>query len=211
MRIMPIGLFGFAVVSVLEFKNGLNIMGLGEYLFIVLSANAAQGIVILPLWLAYKKINPLKAFKAMSPALSVAFFSKSSSATLPVTMDTIEKNLNVNPKISRFVLPLCTTINMNGCSAFIFTTCIYMLQNNGVEITLFTIVSWIFMATLAAIGNAGVPMGCFFMSVSLMSAMNVPIALMGIILPFYNLIDMEETALNVWSDSCVTMLVDKET
>ncbi|MDR3071043.1 MAG: dicarboxylate/amino acid:cation symporter [Endomicrobium sp.] len=211
MKIMPVGLFGFAVVSVLEFKNGLNIVGLGEYLFIVLSANAVQGIIILPLWLAYKKINPFKAFKAMSPALSVAFFSKSSSATLPVTMDTIEKNLNVSPKIGRFVLPLCTAINMNGCAAFIFTTCTYMLQNNGVEINFLTIVSWVFIATLAAIGNAGIPMGCFFMSVSLMSAMNVPISLMGIILPFYNLIDMEETALNVWSDSCVTMLVDKET
>jgi Na+/H+-dicarboxylate symporter len=209
-KVMPIGLFGFAVASVLEFKNGLNVMGLGSYLLIILLANAAQGIIVLPLWLAYKKINPLKAFKAMSPALSVAFFSKSSSATLPVTMDTMEKNLNINPKISRFVLPLCATINMNGCAAFIFTTCIYMMQNYKIEITLFTIVSWILMATLTAIGNASIPMGCFFMSVSLMSAMNIPIPLMGVILPFYNLIDMEETALNVWSDSCVAMFVDKE-
>ncbi|MCA6072157.1 MAG: dicarboxylate/amino acid:cation symporter [Endomicrobium sp.] len=209
-KVMPIGLFGFAVVSVLEFKNGLNIMGLGSYLLVILLANATQGIIVLPLWLAYKKFNPLKAFKAMSPALSVAFFSKSSNATLPVTMDTIEENLNINPKISRFVLPLCTTINMNGCAAFIFTTCIYVMQNYGVEITSFTVVSWILIATLAAIGNAGVPMGCFFMSVNLMSAMNIPIPLMGVILPFYNLIDMEETVLNVWSDSCVTMVVDKE-
>jgi Na+/H+-dicarboxylate symporter len=209
-RIIPIGLFGFAVVSVLDFKNGLDIMGVGRYFLVIVLANAVQGVVALPLWLAYKKFNPLKVFKAMSPALSVAFFSKSSNATLPVTIGTIEKNLNVNPKISGFVLPLCTTINMNGCAGFIFATCIYMMQNYGIEITPFTMISWIFIATLAAVGNAGIPMGCFFISASLMSAMDIPIPLMGVILPIYNLIDMEETVLNVWSDSCVTVMVDKE-
>lgn len=66
------------------------------------------------------------------------------------------------------------------------------------------------IATIAAIGNAGVPMGCFFLSASLLASMNVPITLMGIILPFYSLIDMLETALNVWSDSCVAKVVDEK-
>ena len=148
--------------------------------------------------------------KGMLPALSLAFFSKSSVGTLPVTMSTVEKNLHVKPEISRFVLPLCTSINMNGCAAFIFTTVIYLMQNNGLHVSLASMGLWIVVATVAAIGNAGIPMGCFFLSASLLASMNVPITLMGIILPFYSLIDMLETALNVWSDSCVAKVVDEK-
>ena len=64
--------------------------------------------------------------------------------------------------------------------------------------------------SLAAIGNAGVPMGCFFLSASLLASMNVPILLMGVILPFYAVVDMIETSLNVWSDSSVSAMVDKD-
>ena len=69
---------------------------------------------------------------------------------------------------------------------------------------------WVVIATVAAIGNAGVPMGCFFLSASLLSSMNVPITLMGVILPFYGLIDMLETSLNVWSDTCVTAVIHQK-
>jgi Na+/H+-dicarboxylate symporter len=97
---------------------------------------------------------------------------------------------------------------MNGCAAFIFATVIYLMQNHGVEVSLATMGLWVVVATVAAIGNAGVPMGCFFLSASLLASMNIPITLMGIILPFYALIDMIETALNVWSDSCVVKVVN---
>ena len=97
---------------------------------------------------------------------------------------------------------------MNGCAAFIFTTVIFLMQNHGIEITLSTMFIWIFIATIAAVGNAGVPMGCFFLSTSLLASMDVPITLLGIILPFYAIIDMIETSLNVWSDACVAKVVD---
>lgn len=125
-------------------------------------------------------------------------------------METAEKNLNVKPQVSRFVLPLCTSLNMNGCAAFIFTTVIYLMQNHGMEITLPMMALWIVISTVAAIGNAGVPMGCFFLSASLLASMNVPITLMWLILPFYSLIDMLETSLNVWSDSCVAKVVNEK-
>jgi Na+/H+-dicarboxylate symporter len=209
-KILPIGLFGFITVSVIEFRSGMNIGSMGQYFLIIILANIIQGTIILPLWLASKNIDPIKTFKAMAPALSVAFFSKSSSGTLPVTIEAAETSLKINKEVSRFVLPLCTTINMNGCAAFIFTTVIYVMQNYGIEITPITMMSWIVIATIAAIGNAGVPMGCFFLSTSLLSSMDVPIPVLGIILPFYGVIDMIETALNVWSDSCVATAVDKE-
>lgn len=208
--IIPLGLYGFITATVVQLRSGMQIQGIGEYLAIVVLANVIQGAVILPVWLKTNGIKPFQAMRGMMPALSLAFFSKSSTGTLPVTMETAEKNLGLDPSISRFVLPLCTSINMNGCAAFIFTTVIYLMQNFGLEISLTTMVTWIFISTIAAIGNAGVPMGCFFLSASLLASMNVPIALLGVILPFYSIIDMIETSLNVWSDSCVALVAAKK-
>lgn len=209
-KIIPIGLYGFITVTIMQFKNGIGLKGIGKYLLVVLLANIVQGFIVLPLWLKTHNIKPFSTMKLMLPALSLAFFSKSSAGTLPVTIETAEKNLNINPQVSRFVLPLCTTINMNGCAAFIFATVIYLMQNYGIAITPGTLFIWIFIATIAAVGNAGVPMGCFFLSASLLSGMDIPITLLGMILPFYSIIDMVETALNVWSDTCVAKVVDKK-
>lgn len=208
--IIPLGLFGFVSTSVLQLRGGMSIKGIGAYLLIIVLANLVQGFVILPLWLKSQGIKPFWAMRRMLPALSLAFFSKSSVGTLPVTMETAEKNLGVDPKVSRFVLPLCTSLNMNGCAAFIFVTVIFLMQNNGITLTLPMMGLWILIATIAAIGNAGVPMGCFFLSASLLASMNVSITLLGIILPFYSLIDMLETSLNVWSDACVAKVVDEK-
>lgn len=210
-KIIPFALYGFITTTILQLKNGIDITGLGGYLAVVVLANVVQGFMILPLFLYINKVNPYTSLKGMLPALSVAFFSKSSAGTLPITMETAERNLGISSRVSRFILPLCTSINMNGCAAFIFTTVIYLMQNNGVEISVGTMLLWIFIATIAAIGNAGVPMGCFFLSASLLTSMNIPITILGLILPFYSLIDMIETSLNVWSDSCVAKVIDEKT
>ena len=84
------------------------------------------------------------------------------------------------------------------------------MQSNGADISLTTMLVWVVISTIAALGNAGVPMGCFFLSASLLTSMNTPIALLGVILPFYSVIDMIETALNVWSDSCVATVVNHD-
>lgn len=207
-KLIPLGLFGFMTSTVVQLRSGADIKGIGQYLAVIVLANLIQGFVILPLWLRMNNIKPFEAMRKMLPALSVAFFSKSSVGTLPVTMNTIESNLDVKPQISRFVLPLCTSINMNGCAAFIFATVIYLMQNHGMPVSFATMGLWIVISTVAAIGNAGVPMGCFFLSISLLSSMNVPVTLTAVILPFYALIDMLETSLNVWSDACVTKIVN---
>lgn len=207
--VIPIGLFGFITTTVIQFREGADLKGLGQYLLVVVLANLLQGFVLLPIWLKWKGIAPFAMMKKMMPALSLAFFSKSSVGTLPVTMSTVESQLQVKPEISRFVLPLCTSLNMNGCAAFIFTTVVYLLQNQGMHMSVGTMAMWVVIATIAAIGNAGVPMGCFFLSMSLLASMSVPITLMGLILPFYSIIDMIETALNVWSDTCVVKVVDE--
>ena len=209
-KILPIGIFGFFTVLAMQMASGVALGGLGVYLTTVLMANFVQMLVILPAVLLIRGINPLRVAKGMLPALTVAFFSKSSAGTLPVTMSCAENNLGVKHPVSRFVLPICTTINMNGCAAFILITVVYLMQNAGADITLGTLLLWIVISTIAAIGNAGVPMGCFFLSASLLASMNVPILLMGVILPFYAVIDAIETTLNVWSDSNVAVLVNRD-
>ena len=121
---------------------------------------------------------------------------------VPMIANTIRRGMEM--------LPICTTINMNGCAAFILVTVVYLMQNAGAEVTLPMLAAWILISTLAAVGNAGVPMGCFFLSASLLASMNVPIMLMGVILPFYAVIDMIETTLNVWSDSTVAAMVNHD-
>ena len=175
-----------------------------------MGGNAIQFFVVLPLFLLLRGLNPLKVFRQMSPAIAVALFTKSSAGTLPVTLASAENNLKANPKVSRFVLPICTTINMNGCAAFILVTSLFVMQNAGIELTLGTMLTWLFVAVLAAVGNAGVPMGCYFLTLSLMSSLGVPLGIMGIILPIYTIIDMIETAENVWSDSSVCAMVDHD-
>jgi Na+/H+-dicarboxylate symporters len=125
-------------------------------------------------------------------------------------MDTAERRLGIHKNISRFVLPICTTINMNGCAAFILVTSLFVMQNGGTILTWDTILLWILVSVVSAVGNAGVPMGCYFLTLSLMSGIGAPVAILGIILPIYTIIDMVETAENVWSDSCVSAMVDKD-
>lgn len=207
---LPVGILAFAAQLSSQVSAGIAAQSLGKYIAVILGGNLIQFFIILPLFLLARRLNPLHVLGKMMPAVLMALFTKSSAATLPVTMESAEKRLGVNPKVARFVLPICTTINMNGCAAFIFVTSIFLMQNGGVTLNIWQMIGWVFIAVIAAIGNAGVPMGCFFLTLSLMSGTGAPIGLMGIILPVYTIIDMIETAENVWSDSCVCAMTDHD-
>ena len=208
--LMPIAIWAFITLFFKDFRQGLEIKSLALYLCCVLLANFIQALIVLPIFLRSKGVSPLKLARDMMPALSVAFFTKSSSAALPMAMRCAEKNAGMSPKVSSFALPLCTTINMNACAAFILITVLYVSMSNGIAFSGVEMVLWIFIATIAAVGNAGVPMGCYFLAGAFLAAMNVPLNILGVILPFYTMIDMLESAINVWSDSCVTAVVDHE-
>lgn len=208
--ILPIGIVAFAAQLIAEAGAGVMADSLGKYVAVIISGNLLQMFVVLPVFLLLSGINPIKTFSGMLPAVLMAFFTKSSAATLPVTMENAEQRLGVNKKISRFVLPLCTTINMNGCAAFILCTSLFVMQNNGMELSWGTMVLWLFISVISAVGNAGVPMGCYFLTLSLMSGIGANISIMGIILPIYTIIDMVETSENVWSDSCVCAITNKK-
>lgn len=208
--VLPLGILAFAGQLSAEIEAGIIVGALGSYVAVIMGGNLFQFFIVIPLFLLVRGLNPIKVFMKMSPAVMVALFTKSSAATLPVTMASAEENLKANPMVSRFVLPICTTLNMNGCAAFILVTSLFMMQNAGIEITTSVMITWLFISVLSAIGNAGVPMGCYFLTLSLMSSIGVPIALMGVILPVYALIDMIETAENVWSDAAVCAMTDKD-
>ena len=207
---LPLGIVAFAAQLSAQVSAGVVADSIGKYVLVVLGGNIIQFFVVLPLFLMARGLNPIHVLGKMMPAVLMALFTKSSAATLPVTMNTAEDRLGIRSKIARFVLPICTTINMNGCAAFILVTSLFVMQQGGTPITLGTILLWILISVISAVGNAGVPMGCYFLTLSLMSGIGAPVAVLGIILPIYTIIDMVETAENVWSDSCVSAMVDKD-
>jgi len=207
---LPIGILAFAAQLSSQLSAGVIADSLGKYVAVVLGGNLLQFFVVLPVFLLLRGLNPIRVMTKMTPAIMMALFTKSSAATLPVTMQTAEGRLGVKSQISRFVLPICTTINMNGCAAFILVTSLFVMQQGGIELTWTTMLTWVLISVVSAIGNAGVPMGCYFLTLSLMSGINAPIAVLGIILPIYTIIDMVETAVNVWSDSCVCAMTDHD-
>ena len=210
-KLMPLGIWAFTALFVQDLmKNSALAEGLGWYLAVVLGANLIQGLVVLPLILKWKGISPWKTAKGMFGALVIAFFSKSSNATLPTAIQCAETRLGVSRRVSQFSFPLCSVINMNGCAGFILSTVLFVAMSNGLTFTPWEMGGWVLLATLAAIGNAGVPMGCYFLTSAFLVGMGVPLYIMGLILPIYTLLDMVETSVNVWSDSCVAVLVDKE-
>lgn len=208
--LIPIGTWAFTALMFKDLSNTDSFKHLGLYLLTVLLANFVQGFVVLPMLLKYKRISPSKLAKASLPALSLAFFSKSSNATLPVALKCAEKEAGIRSKVAQFSLPLCTIINMNGCAAFILITVLFVSTIHGHVFGLLDLGLWVVLSTVAAIGNAGVPMGCFFLTSMFLMGMDIPLNTMGLILPFYAFIDMVETSLNVWSDLSVTAIVDRE-
>ena len=207
---LPLGIVAFSAQLSAQVSAGVVADSIGKYVLVVLGGNVIQFFVVLPLFLLARGLNPVHVLGRMMPAVLMALFTKSSAATLPVTMDTAENRLGVKKNIARFVLPICTTINMNGCAAFILVTSLFVMQNGGTPITWTTILLWILISVISAVGNAGVPMGCYFLTLSLMSGIGAPVAILGVILPIYTIIDMVETAENVWSDSCVAAIVDRD-
>lgn len=208
--ILPVGILAFAAQLSAQIEAGVIVGALGKYTAVIIGSNVIQFFIVIPVFLLARGLNPLRVFRKMSPAIAVALFTKSSAGTLPVTLASAEHNMKANPAVSRFVLPICTTINMNGCAAFILVTSLFVMQNAGYEMSMPTMIIWLFVAVLAAIGNAGVPMGCYFLTLSLMSGIGAPIGIMGVILPIYTIIDMIETAENVWSDSAVCAMTDHD-
>ena len=208
-RFTPLGVFAIVAKKVAE--TGLDVfIPLGGYMLTVIGALAIHALVTLPLllWIV-GRISPIALFKAMSAALLTAFSTSSSSATLPLTIDSIENNAGASNRVSSFVLPLGATINMDGTALYECVAAIFIAQVYGIELHFTQQFIVVLTALLASIGAAGIPMAGLVMMAIILNAVGLPLEGLGLILAVDRILDMMRTSVNVWSDSCGTVIIAK--
>ncbi|NQY73459.1 MAG: dicarboxylate/amino acid:cation symporter [Candidatus Margulisbacteria bacterium] len=203
----PYGIF--SLIAKLVAQTGTEAFGpLGAYMLTVASALLIHAFITLPILLiVVGKIRPQKHIKAMSTALLTAFSTSSSSATLPVTMESIEENAGVSNKVSSFVLPLGATINMDGTALYECVAVVFIAQVYGIDLSFAQQFVVVITALLASIGAAGIPMAGLVMMAVILNAVGLPLEAVGLILAVDRVLDMLRTTVNVWSDSCGAAII----
>lgn len=207
MKFLPLGVFclvaktfatsGFESLRSLAMFFVTVILGLSVFLFIAL-----------PLLLKFiGKVNPLLHFRAMSPALLTAFSTSSSSATLPVTIECVEKRAGVSNRICGLVIPLGTSINMSGSALYECVAAIFIAQVYGIDLTFTTQFTVVLLALLTSIGIAGIPSGSIVSIIVILKAIGLPAEGIGLLFAVDRILDMCRTTVNVFSDSCCAVLV----
>ena len=157
----------------------------------------------------FSKLNPLHFFKGISNAIAVAFTTSSSVGTLPASMKCASEYLGVNKKISSFVLPLGTTINMDGTALYQGVTALFVAQAFGIDLTWVDYLTIILTATLASIGTAGVPGAGLVMLTLVLSTVGLPLEGVALIAGIDRILDMARTVVNVSGDLVATTVIAK--
>ena len=206
MRIAPIGIFALIAKLFATVDAGQTLGPLLKYMLSVVGGLLIHAVITLPLLLwIFARYSPLKFFSKMLAAITTAFSTASSAATLPVTMECLQDNVGVSKRTTSFVLPLGATINMDGTALYESIAALFIAQMYGIELTLTQQCVVFLTATLASIGAAAIPSAGLFTIVIVLEAVNFPaeqIAVgLGIIYGVDRILDMFRTAVNVWGDS----------
>jgi len=207
MKFAPIGVFGLVGAVIAE--AGLRATGpLALFAVCVLAALAIHAFGTLLLLLRFVgRVKPLKTLAGASQAMLTAFSTASSSATLPITIESVEDNIGVSNKVSSFVLPLGATVNMNGTALYECAAALFLAQAYGLELTFgvqFTIVA---IALMTSIGVAGVPSASLVAIAIILAAIGIPLEAIGVLMVFDRILDMCRTSINVWGDCCCATIV----
>ena len=207
MKIAPYGVFG--LVAAVVAKTGF---GAAKPLLIfsgaVLVALLVHTFLTLPAMVrTFARRSPVKLIKAVAPAMLTAFSTSSSSATLPVTMDTLEHRAGVPNKYTSFVVPLGATVNMNGTALYECMAAMFIAQAYGLELSFVTQFVIVATALLTSIGVAGVPSASLVAISIILTAIGLPIEAVGILLVFDRFLDMARTTVNIFGDACCTVIV----
>lgn len=209
MKFLPIGVF-FLVAKAFADAGFQTLRSLGVFTIAVLLGLLAFMFGVLPLLLKIiAKVKPGRHLKAMSPALITAFSTSSSSATLPITMDCVEKRAGVSNKICSLVIPLGTSINMSGSALYECVAALFVAQAYGIELTLTTQFIIVLLSLITSIGVAGVPSASLVAIIAILKAIGLPIEGIGFFIAVDRILDMCRTTVNVFSDSCCAVLVAK--
>ncbi|MDH5407074.1 MAG: dicarboxylate/amino acid:cation symporter [Gammaproteobacteria bacterium] len=207
MKFAPIGVF--ALVAKVVAGTGLEVFKpLLVFFLTVLLALLAHMFIVLPLMLRFlARVNPVRHYQAMSPALLTAFSTASSSATLPLTLDCVEKKAGVSNRTSSFVLPLGATVNMDGTALYECVAALFIAQAYGLELSLTMQFTVVLVALLTSIGVAGIPAASLVAISIILGTIGLPAEGIGLILAVDRVLDMCRTAVNVFSDSCAAVIV----
>jgi Na+/H+-dicarboxylate symporter len=208
MEVAPIGVF--ALITPVVAANGPKVLIplakviVAVYIGCILHAAIVYSTAVKTLG----KMSPLKFFKGFSPAMLIAFTTCSSSATLPVSMKSVEENLGVDKDVASFVLPLGATINMDGTAIYQGVCAVFVAQVFGLELNLSQQLTVILTGTLASIGTAGVPGAGLIMLTMVLQSINLPLEGIALIAGIDRVLDMARTTLNVTGDGSAAVIVD---
>ena len=201
MKFAPLGVF--ALVAKVVASTGFSAFEpLMTFFATTLAALAVHFLLVLPAILLAAGINPLRHYRAMAPALLTAFSTASSSATLPVTMECVERNVGVSNRTTSFVLPLGATVNMDGTALYECVAAMFIAQAYGLDLGFAEQFTIVLVALLTSIGVAGIPAASLVAITIILATIGLPAEAVGLILAVDRVLDMCRTAVNVFSDSC---------
>lgn len=206
----PIGVFFLILSKLMEMDNILGVFAkLGLYFLTVAGGILFHGFIILPtIFFFITRKNPLKFIGNMGQAIATAFGTSSSSATLPVTIQCLEQNNNVDPRVARFVLPIGATINMDGTALYEAVAALFIAQLRGVPLSLTNIIAVSITATAASIGAAGIPQAGLVTLVMVLDTVGLPAEDVSLIIAIDWIIDRIRTVVNVLGDSFGAAIVE---
>jgi Na+/H+-dicarboxylate symporter len=207
MKFAPIGVFG--LVARVVAKTGFDAaQPLLVFALVVLAALLVHALVTLPLLLRWVgQVSPLAMVRAVSPAMLMAFSTASSSASLPVTMDCVEKNAGVSNRISSFVLPLGATVNMNGTALYECMAAMFLAQAYGLELGFTVQFSIVVIALVTSIGVAGIPSASLVAIAIILAAVGLPVEAIAVLFVFDRILDMARTSINVYGDASCAVII----
>ena len=206
----PIGAFGLVATAFTQAGFGA-IQQLGMYFVCVLLGLFIHLLFVYGSVIKFIARKPFIWFiKGFAPAMGVAFSTSSSSATLPVSMETAQNNLNVKKSVSSFVQPLGATVNMDGTAIMQGVATVFIAQLTGVDLTIMQMVTVVVIATVASIGTAGVPGVGLVMLAMVLTAVGLDPAAIGIILGIGRLLDMTRTAVNITGDATIAVVLNEQ-
>ncbi len=207
-KLAPYGIFGliYAIVA----KSGIKIFkNLFYYFLTVFSGIFVHFFITLPLiFFIFTRKNPYKFIKNMLSPLLTAFSTSSSSATLPLTIKTMVEEIGVSNEVAGFVLPLGSTVNMDGTALYECVAVIFIAQVYGIHLSFSQQIIIAITSLLVSIGAAGIPMAGLVMMTIILKAVDLPLQGIGLIIAVDRFLDMFRTATNVFSDSVGTFVID---
>ena len=209
MKFAPYGTFGLLASAI--GSQGLSALkAMWLYFVVVLLGLIVHGAVTYGSAVGFlAKKNPIWFFKTFSPAMSVAFGTSSSNATLPVSMEVAQDKLKVSKSVSSFVQPLGATINMDGTAIMQGVATVFIAQVYGIDLTLEQLVTVVLTAVLASIGTAGVPGVGLIMLAMVLNSVGLPVEGIGLILGIDRLLDMARTAINISGDAACALYISE--